>query len=263
MTIDIISREQWGAIQAKSRSTITTPSPELWLHHTAGDHRGAAGVRRIQQFHMAAKPAGRGWSDIAYSFLIDRFTLQIFEGRGAGVLGSHTYGRNSRSHAICIMGDFEKDTPSPPLLDRIAELVRHGHERRWWPAALTGGHRDVASTACPGRNLYARIGDINRRAGAEPQMPTPNNGPSEYDKRVQTALLQIDPNSLPEFGADGFIGAESAEAAERIAERWIEQRVMVSELRTRLQHTEQKLAENERLAEAAELIRQGIIRLEP
>lgn len=157
MDIDIVTREEWGARPPKRRHAISIPTKELWLHHSAGNELGAAGVRQIQNFHMD----GRGWSDIAYSFLVDQVSLRVFEGRGAGVAGGHTKGHNTISHAICVMGNFDNTKPTQKLIDRIAELVQYGHDRGWWPDRLTGGHRDVSATACPGELLYNKIHTIN------------------------------------------------------------------------------------------------------
>lgn len=182
MTIDIITRADWGARPPRHAYRIDTPTPELWLHHTAGNHRGATGMRAIQNVHMDS----RGWSDIAYSFVVDRIDLKVYEGRGAGVAGGHTRGHNRISHAICVMGNFETLIPQPALIDLLAELVAYGHERRWWPAEFTGGHRDAsgASTACPGRNLYARIPDINQLATSrEP------NVPASFVERIRAAAV--------------------------------------------------------------------------
>lgn len=207
--VDIIDRRNWGARAPRRRSTIPVPTPELWLHHTAGNERGASGVRAIQDFHMDV----RGWSDIAYSFIIDRVSLAVYEGRGAGVLGGHTFGRNSVSHAICVMGNFDRTSVSDALVGRIAELVAHGHEQGWWPAMLTGGHRDVRPTACPGDNLYVRIDEINRRAvdpGDEEDNVVLRNGDrGEAVRRFQTALKGWNTRSLPRFGADGDFGDET------------------------------------------------------
>ncbi len=160
MTIDIVSREAWGARPARRRHAITTPTTELWLHHTAGRHRGFTGMRSIQDFHLD----DRRWSDIAYSFVIDLDSLAIYEGRGPGIAGGHTRGHNTISHAICVMGDFNNSRPDPHLLERVAALVAHGHDQGWWPDRLTGGHRDVAATECPGHWLHAAIPAINRLA---------------------------------------------------------------------------------------------------
>jgi len=102
----------------------------------------------------------RGWSDIAYSFLVDDDGT-VYEGRGAGVAGSHTAGDNSSSHAICAMGNFDMRRPPRALVESIARLAANGRAQGWW-GEITGGHRDAkdAQTACPGRHLYAAIPDI-------------------------------------------------------------------------------------------------------
>lgn len=93
--MDIVARAQWGARAPKARHTMSLPSPRLWVHHTATEQHGAAGVRAIQAFHMDAN----GWLDIAYSWLVDDDGT-IYEGRGTGVVGGHTAGDNSSSHAV-------------------------------------------------------------------------------------------------------------------------------------------------------------------
>jgi len=160
MPLKIITRQQWNAKAPKHKANISLPTPELWLHHTGGNERGPAGMRGIQKFHQDVK----GWFDIAYSYVIDPFDLGIYEARGAGQIGGHTYGHNSKSHAICVMGNFQKVQPKPELIDTIADLVRHGHDQGWWPATLTGGHQDVVNTDCPGKYLYEQIPTINELA---------------------------------------------------------------------------------------------------
>lgn len=152
----IISRAAWGARPARSRRSIATPTPRVWVHHTAGSERGAAGVRSIQRFHQDV----RGWSDIAYSFLVDDDGT-IYEGRGVGIAGGHTKGDNSTSHAICLMGNFEDEQPTGAALAAAADLYAHGIASGWWADRL-GGHRDApgASTACPGRHLYGQLDRI-------------------------------------------------------------------------------------------------------
>lgn len=157
MSITIVSRAEWGARDRLRRHGIATPTPELYLHHTAGNESGPGGMRAIQQFHMDVK----GWSDIGYSFVVDPDTLTVYEGRGAGVAGGHTKGRNSVSHGIAVMGDFTVNDPSAELVALLAGLVHHGLTREWWGDRFTGGHRDVVATACPGDRLYAAIPTIN------------------------------------------------------------------------------------------------------
>ena len=160
----IVSRAEWKARKARSRHVIATPTVDLYLHHTAGalDENGNGvwwdDMQSIQRFHMD----GRGWSDIAYSFLVGGG--QVFEGRGVGIAGGHTKGRNSTSHAICLIGNYDWMKPTSQDLVAIADLVAHGAKQGWWPDHITGGHRDVGQTACPGLNLYDAIPSINRMA---------------------------------------------------------------------------------------------------
>lgn len=179
---DIVTRKEWGARPPRRRHNIPTPTRDLVEHHTVGDYRGAAGIRAIQDFHMD----GRGWSDIAYSFVVDRRTLKVYEGRGFGIAGGHTKGHNTTSHAICVTGNFDLYQPTDALLRRIAELVQLGYRLSKWPDRLTGGHRDFGSTACPGKYLYLAIPRINQYAQEqEPDMQ------EQHIERVERAIAEL------------------------------------------------------------------------
>lgn len=190
----IVSRAEWRARAPRSRHVITLPTPRLWLHHTAGNENGPDGVLAIQRFHMDV----RRWSDIAYSFLVDR-DGNVYEGRGVGVAGGHTAGDNSWSHAICAMGNYDVTSPSPTMLRAVADLVRHGRVQGWW-GDLTGGHRDApgASTACPGRHLHAAIPEIRRLASTTPAPP-----PEEDDMQLNERLKLIKRNRDADAGWKG------------------------------------------------------------
>lgn len=164
-------RADWGARPPRSRRTISTPTSEVWLHHFASEGWfGASGMRACQAFHMDRK----GWADIGYSFVVDPVDLVVFEGRGFGVSGAHTYGRNTRSHGIAVMGNYQTRAVTSGLVDLLAELLVYGKRQgAWSSAAFTGGHRDVGSTACPGDHLYAALGRINARAKNLAQPPLP------------------------------------------------------------------------------------------
>lgn len=182
--VGIIPRHDWGARPPRSIRRIPTPSRDLWLHHTAGNEAGIKGMQQIQNFHMDTK----GWSDIAYSFVIDPDTLLIYEGRGAGIAGGHTAGHNTTSHAICVMGNFDKESARPELLRTIADLIRYGREHGWW-GDLTGGHRDAsgASTACPGRQLQSHLTEIRALSNAT----TPPTPPGDDDMTTPEEVQKI------------------------------------------------------------------------
>lgn len=182
---EIITRAEWGARPHAGRTNITLPTPRLWIHHTAGPERGPSGMRSIQAYHMDV----RGWTDIAYSFVIDNVNGAIYEGRGVGVAGGHTRGDNASSHAICLMGNFDHDTPSGTALASIVALARHGRNRGWWTPTL-GGHEDApgASTACPGRNLYRHLPDLRLRVADH--QPAPQEDDMPYTAEALNLVVQ-------------------------------------------------------------------------
>lgn len=161
--MDIIARADWGARPPRRIYRIATPTPKLYLHHSAGAGSDETAMRAIQDFHMDV----RDWSDFAYSFAVDDDApdVDVFEGRGAGIAGGHTAGQNTASHAICVIGNFTNKAPHVDTLEAVAELVVHGYRLGWWPDRITGGHRDApgAATTCPGDALWAKIPDINER----------------------------------------------------------------------------------------------------
>lgn len=207
------------------------------------------------------------WSDIGYSYLLDPDDLVWYEGRGAGALGAHTSGRNRFSHGLCVMGNYETGQVQAGVVDAVAEMIVFGHERGWWPNALTGGHKDVVATLCPGKHLYPLIPEINRRAGGSPTAADPD-GPDPYVIRIQKAIIRAGVD-LPEFGADGFPGPETASGADQLADRYlalmdakgkVDQKV--TQLSRQVLQLQQRLERTERSAAAGELLRQAITALE-
>ena len=69
-------------------------------------------LRGIYAYHVKA----RGWSDIGYNYLVDRFG-RIWEGRYGGVdravVGAHTLGFNSDSFAASAIGNYQTAHPVP------------------------------------------------------------------------------------------------------------------------------------------------------
>jgi len=187
----IVSRAGWGANPVNTpAAAITTPTAELWLHHTASSGlHGPGGMRSLQQ-----NARNGGYVDLEYTLMVDNPDGTIYMSRGPGRDSAATGGRNSISHAICVMGNFENDTPSAACLDAIASCVQWlVAQRAIRTAAITGPHRDAPgnATACCGRNLIARIGDINRMAGggsAPGPAPTPGGDDVPADKDFVAAF---------------------------------------------------------------------------
>lgn len=161
-------RADWGARAAKDPYELMIPGG-ISIHHTEttqprGANAAVALLHSIQSFHQR----GRGWSDIAYHFLIDGDGT-IWQGRPGPVLGAHVKDRNDGNIGIAIMGDFEEAggrQPTPQQLESLHALAAWLSWRYSIPVTRILGHRDQEQTACPGDALYARLGTVRAEAGA-------------------------------------------------------------------------------------------------
>jgi hypothetical protein len=201
---DVITRAEWGADE-----TMRDPVPEYgedikagFVHHTAGEYPASPEespriVRAIYAYHVN----GNGWGDIGYNFLVDRFG-QVFEGRHGGVdrpvIGAHARYYNFDTFGVATLGNYEDRHPNEALQDAVERVASYKLGK--WDRDPTGtvdfersdgqtdtidvlnGHRDVGSTTCPGRHVYARLGGIReataqRIAQADPEQ-TPEPEPS-------------------------------------------------------------------------------------
>lgn len=184
----IYSRAQWGAPEDPSYKPKYGSISAGFVHHTvnANDYRPEdvpAILRGIWKYHVKT----RGWSDIGYNFLVDRFG-RIWEGRAGGVdkpvVGAHTLGYNDYSFAMSAIGNYETAQPTPELVNAYGALFA-------WKLSLSGvdaasmsqkvgkgtfaainGHRDAGKTACPGKYLYAQIPTIRAIAAQVQQGAT-------------------------------------------------------------------------------------------
>lgn len=167
----IISRSEWGARYGDGAGPAQTPASEVWLHHTvtvAPDMAEPwdddyAAMRRLDE--IGADSFGEQYG-VPYTFVITPVGL-IFEGHAVAQQGAHTKGHNTVGRAIAWVGNYENRQPTQQQIEATAWLLQHGHAQGWWiQPRLTGGHRDVYATACPGIHAYNTIPEINRLAAS-------------------------------------------------------------------------------------------------
>src|SRR3954447_24363350 len=174
----IYSRAQWGANEAlRDKSSLSYGTIKTgFIHHTVNANsytpeQVPALLRGIYAYHTQT----RGWSDIGYNFLVDRFG-RIWEGRYGGVdrpvVGAHTLGYNQYSFAMSAIGNYDIAQPPQAVLNAYASLfawklslndIRADANHLWVKDRYLyaiNGHRDVGQTACPGKYLYAKIPSI-------------------------------------------------------------------------------------------------------
>jgi peptidoglycan recognition protein len=163
--VKVISRKAWGAKPPRSaRQKMTLPALGTYIHHTVTASKPGAPQERAHMRYLQEIAFGRGFADISYSFVIFP-SGRVYRGRGWGVVGAHTEGSNSTTHAFSFVGNFESDRPTKDALEAAAALHRRGitlgHIK---PTGFIKGHRDApgAATACPGKNLYAQVDRIKQ-----------------------------------------------------------------------------------------------------
>lgn len=193
----IASRAQWGADESlvKAAPDYDQAVKAVFVHHTdtGNDYtcdQSAQVIRSIFTYHVTSL----GWNDIGYNFLVDKCGT-LFEGRAGGVdrpvHGAHTYGFNTDTTGVAVLGTHISVTPAQAVQDTVAKVAA-------WKLGLTGqdpagkvtltslapdgagkypygakvtfntisGHRDGYATECPGDALYARLGAIRTAAAA-------------------------------------------------------------------------------------------------
>lgn len=189
----IIPRRGWGANESlRFRNGV-----ELWpplyatvehavIHHSEDNITTdpAVAMRSIYAYHAVT----RGWGDIAYNYLIDRFG-NIYEGRtgGQNVVGGHTTLFNVGSAGVCVIGDFRSQAVSTAirssLVNVIAWLLRGRDPLAtsdfWYltnvPAIVS--HQQLVPTTCPGTNLQSLLPAI--RSGVQTAMQqSPGTAPA-------------------------------------------------------------------------------------
>lgn len=189
----IVTRSGWGADEGlREKGFGYTKNVRMaFLHHTAmsNNYRCSevpAMLRSIYRYHVKSSK----WRDIGYNFLIDKCGT-IYEGRAGGVAksvkGAHTYGFNTGSTGIAVLGSFAKSRPSSAAVNAVARLSAwklglHGVNPRGTTLMTSGGgtkfkkgtkvrfhtiagHRDGFDTSCPGGQLYRKLGFIRATAG--------------------------------------------------------------------------------------------------
>lgn len=186
----ILSRKAWGANESiVKKPYLYGEVTGAMIHYTAGSNTYSAAdvpaiLRSIQAYHVN----GRGWKDIGYNFLVDRFG-RAWEGRGGGVTkaveGGHAWGvTNSRVFGISLMGTYDGSVkPSKESIETVQRIIAwkfklHGVDpmgTTWGSGGQSGGskflnaisgHRDEKNTLCPGDNVYSQMSSIRKAVKA-------------------------------------------------------------------------------------------------
>ena len=185
---DVRPRSAWGARSVGTLSEGSTIKKAI-VHHTVNSNAYSQGqvpgmIAGIQAYHID----GRGWSDIGYNFIVDKFG-GIWEARAGSldgpVVGAHAAGFNTNTVGISVLGDYSAVNPSGAVVESVArvagwKLFLGGQEPTASSTFVSGGgprypagtpvnipnvvgHTDVGATSCPGR-IHGYLPQIRQRA---------------------------------------------------------------------------------------------------
>jgi len=198
----IITRAEWGADESLRRGApgYSGTIKAAFLHHTVTTNnytpeQAAQQVRNLYSYFVK----GLKYSDMAYNFIVDRFG-RLYEGRAGGmdkaVVGGHTAGFNQDTFAVSALGNFQTLNPAPAEMNAIDDAVaslfawklalNHRDPNGTTPllsdssagtskykagqtaqALVIGGHKDIGSTACPGKFLEPQLPAIRAATTAK------------------------------------------------------------------------------------------------
>ncbi len=193
---DVYSRAQWGAdesIMSWGPQHVPTLKAAT-VHHTANANDYAAGdvagiLRGIYRYHSVT----RGWGDIGYNVIVDRFG-RLWEGRAGGlsqnIVGAHAGGFNSGTFGVSMLGTYETTAVPQVVTNAVAAIIAwkfslYNVNPRGTTTLVSGGgstaryaagvpvtvptifgHRDTNHTTCPGNAGYARLPEVRDRVAA-------------------------------------------------------------------------------------------------
>lgn len=165
----MISRRRWGARHGRGDATNYTHATRVYVHHSATIKAGInslaeqkATMLEFERHHVEVN----GWDAIAYNFVVFPafkrrvwHRARVFEGRGLGHIPAAQIGDNAGNVAICIVGNYDIEQIDRRTLDALVKLIKT------MPGHFLRGHRDspAGGTDCPGKTLYARLGELRDR----------------------------------------------------------------------------------------------------
>jgi hypothetical protein len=151
---------------ADMRLRIPHRITHVTLHHTGSveplrpSDDPVAKLRGLQSWGAAE----RNWWDVPYHFLLD-LDGRIFEGRDWHYMGETNTTYDPGGHfLISMIGNYERQEPSPAQLAAIADMMAWALKAFDLPLDRIGGHYDYADTGCPGKHLrkYLEDGTLRR-----------------------------------------------------------------------------------------------------
>jgi hypothetical protein len=215
----MMERQEWGAKPPKTAYRSHTPNT-LVVHHTAGPvmrpgQAYPARVKATQYYHMYLRskstPPKQDFIDIGYHAVIDGVGV-IYVGRPFDVVGAHVGGQNTNKIGVSLFGHFGdykngvagEDVPPAALASLINVLTYLAYTYKI-PTERIVGHKDLASTACPGDKLHALLPMIREEVRRRLESPTPPPPPTPAPGKPYVPVKEIKPTPAVPGPAPGHV----------------------------------------------------------
>lgn len=160
----MVTAEQWGSDPLPIPDDRKQDPKYITIHHAGVEFKAGNDpyeiLRRLQAWgKKPVSEGGKGWPDLPYHFLIAPDGT-IFEGRPVGYEPETNTSYDVHGHiGIELFGNFEVQRVSPQQVASLVKLVAWLSQEYGVPDELIRGHKDLADTACPGKDLYRYIED--------------------------------------------------------------------------------------------------------
>ncbi len=133
---------------------------KIVVHHSGSD-RLKTTKNDIEKWHKK-----RGFSQIGYHKVIEG-SGDLKDGRPESMVGAHAKGANKDALGVCVVGDFEKESPTTAQIDALVELLVAWCVDHKINETAVYGHFEVpggtTSTKCPGKHMKTNMNSIKDR----------------------------------------------------------------------------------------------------
>lgn len=206
----IVTREQWGSTPDPIPASRRHTPRWITIHHAGvlwtNSVDPAQFVQNMQAWgkkrpELEQPPRNTYWPDLPYHFLVAP-DGRIFEGRPVEYEPeSNTEYSLAGNLGVELMGDFNRQRPSPAQLESVVRLTAWLMQQHRIDADHVRTHRDAApgQTTCPGRDFYRYLldGQFKRWVQAlldgkdlkidpGPPLPAEPPGPTELITETRT-----------------------------------------------------------------------------
>lgn len=139
----------------KASKIKRTETKYLVIHHAAGEQympNDTAFLKSIESDHIQ-----KGFKTLAYHFVIIKD--KIYQIHDIDEMIAGTYGYNSNTINICVIGDFELRKPTLEEQNALSGIITQ-LKTKTFPNATICYHKTLCKTSCCGRLLISQIDSL-------------------------------------------------------------------------------------------------------